>query len=92
MTLQRLSKPSEPQVIDTLEEHPLAEWQQLYPDLWLLLEVTEEEEGEPRKGRLIAVDPEDITLVPLWQEYDRQAKITAMIHGIYTEPGPTVVA
>ena len=54
--------------------------------------MTEEEEGEPQKGRLIAVDPEDITLVPLRQEYGRQGKITAMIHGIYTEPGPTVVA
>jgi len=57
-----------------------------------LLEVTEEEEGEPQKGRLIAVDPEDMNLVSLWQEYDRQGKITAMIHGVYTEPGPTAVA
>ena len=62
--VQVLSKSAEPQVINAQEERPLAEWQQLYPDLWLLLEVTEEEEGEPRKGRLIAVDPEDITLVP----------------------------
>ena len=90
--LQVLSKSAEPQVINAQEERPFAEWQQLYPDLWLLLEVTEEDEGEPQKGRLIAVDPDDITLVPLWQEYGRQGKITAMIHGIYTEPGPTVVA
>ncbi len=90
--LQVLNKTTEPQIVEAQEERPLAEWQQLYPDLWLLLEVTEEEEGEPRQGRLIAVDPEDITLVPLWQEYGRQGKITAMIHGIYTEPGPTVVA
>jgi len=90
--LQVLNKTTEPQIVEAQEERPLAEWQQLYPDLWLLLEVIEEEEGEPRQGRLIAVDPEDITLVPLWQEYGRQGKITAMIHGIYTEPGPTVVA
>lgn len=89
---QALSKSSEPQVIDSQEERPLAEWQQLYPDLWLLLEITEEDEGEISKGRLIAVDPEDINLVPLWQEYHRQGKITGMFHGIYTEPGPTVVA
>lgn len=90
--VQALNKSSEPQVINAQEERSLAEWQQLYPDLWLLLEVTEEDEGEPQKGRLIAVDPDDITLVPLWQAYGRQGKITAMIHGIYTEPGPTVVA
>lgn len=90
--LQTLNKSSEPQVINAQEERSLAEWQQLYPDLWLLLEVTEEDEGEPQKGRLIAVDAEDMNLVPLRQEYGRRGKITAMIHGIYTEPGPTVVA
>jgi hypothetical protein len=38
------------------------------------------------------VAPEDITLVPLWQECGQQGKITAMLHGVYTEAGPTVVA
>lgn len=90
--LQVLSKSAELKVINAQEERPLGEWQQLYPDLWLLLEVTEEDEGEPRKGRLIAVDPEDVNLVPLWQEWEQQGKITAMIHGAYTEAGPTVVA
>ncbi len=90
--LQVLNKSSELQIIDAQEERSLEEWQQLYPDLWLLLEVTEEEEREPRKGRLVAVDPDDVNLVPLWQEYGRQGKITAMIHGVYTEAGPTVVA
>ncbi len=90
--VQALNRSSELQIINAQEERPLAEWQQLYPDLWLLLEVTEEEEGEPQKGRLIAVDPDDVNLVPLWQEHARQGKITAMIHGTYTEPGPTVVA
>ena len=87
-----MNRSSEPQVINAQEERSLAEWQQLYPDLWLLLEVTEEEEGDPSKGRLIAVDPDDVNLVSLWQEHAQQGKITAMIHGIYTEPGPTVVA
>ena len=90
--LQTLSKPAEPRVINAKEERPLAEWQEMYPDLWLLLEVTEEDEGEILKCRLIAVDPEDSNLVSLRQEYGRQGKITGMFHGIYTEPGPTVVA
>jgi len=90
--VQTLSKSSEPQVINAEEERTLAEWQQLYPDLWLLLEITEEDGGEPLKSRLIAVDPDDMSLVPLWQEYGRQGKITGMFHGIYTELGPTVVA
>ena len=90
--LQALDKHSEPRVINAQEERPISEWQQLYPDLWLLLEVTREEEGELLKGRLIAVDPDDVNLVNLWQEYARQGKITALIHGLYTEAGPTVVA
>ena len=89
--LQTLSKPAEPRIIETQEERPLEEWQELYPDLWLLLEVTEEDEGEILKCRLIAVDPEDTNLVPLWREAAQQGKITAMFHGVYTEPGPTVV-
>ena len=90
--LQTLSKPAEPRIINAQEARPLAEWQELYPDLWLLLEITEEDEGEPLKGRLIAVDPEDMNLVSVWREHAEQGKITAMIHGVYTEPGPTVVA
>jgi hypothetical protein len=90
--VQTLRRPAEPQVINAPEERPLAEWRQLYPDLWLLVEVTQEEEWEPVKGHLIAVDPDDMNLVPLRQAYGRQGKITAMIHGVYTEPGPTVVA
>jgi hypothetical protein len=59
--LQVLNKSPEPQVVNAQEERPLAEWQQLSPDLWLLLEVTEEEEWEPLKGRLIAVAPDFLT-------------------------------
>jgi hypothetical protein len=90
--LQTLRRSSEPQVINAQEERSLTAWQQLYPDLWLLVEVTEEDEWEPLKGRLVAVDSDDMNLVPLRQEYGRQGKITAMIHGVYTEPGPAVVA
>jgi hypothetical protein len=90
--IQVVNKQAKPQVIQTQEERSLAEWQQCYPDLWLLLEVTREEEREPLAGRLIAVAPDDMALVDLWQEYKRQGKITAMLHGRYTDAGPTVVA
>lgn len=90
--LQALKRPSGLQVINAQEEHSLVEWQQLYPDLWLLIEVTCEEEGEPLNGRLMAVASEDIDLVEAWQTIAEQGKIAAMIHGIYSETGPTVVA
>jgi hypothetical protein len=79
-------------MINAQEERAIAEWQHLYPDCWLLLEVTQEEEDEPLAGRLIAVDSHDANLVALWQEQVRQGKITAMVHGRYTADGPIVVA
>jgi hypothetical protein len=38
-----LHRSSELQIIESQEERPTEEWQQLYPDLWLLLEITEED-------------------------------------------------
>jgi hypothetical protein len=38
--LQALNRSFEPQVIKAQDERPFTEWRQLYPDLWLLLEVT----------------------------------------------------
>ena len=88
--LQALQKQAEPQFVNAPEERSISEWQQLYPDLWLFLEVTKEEEGEPRAGRLIAVDMEDINLVSVCQEYEQRGKITAMVRGISEEIGPTI--
>jgi hypothetical protein len=87
-----LHRSPEVHIIESQEEHSIEEWQELYPDLWLLLEVTEEDTWEIYKARLIAVSPVDMDLVPLWQEYQRKGKITGMFHGIYTEPGPTGIA
>ena len=90
--LQVWTTQTEPEMINALEERALAVWQELYPDCWLLLEVTQEEDGEPLAGRLIAVASADMTLVPLWQEQTRQGKIIALLYGRSTEAGPTVVA
>ena len=90
--LQTLTIQTEPQVMNAPEERSITEWQQRYPDSWLLLEVTQEDEGDPLAGRLIAVAPEDMTLVPLWQEQARQGKVTALLYGRFTEAAPTVIA
>jgi hypothetical protein len=92
---QALKRHSGLQMINAQEEHSLAEWQQRYPDLWLLIEVTEvtrEEDGEPLNGRLMAMASEDVDIIEAWQPMTEQGKITAIIHGVYSEGGPTVVA
>ena len=88
---QALATETEPAVINALEERTLVAWQELYPERWLLVEVTHEEDGEPLTGRLLAVASTDIALVPLWQAYAQQEKITALLYGRLTDAGPTVV-
>lgn len=90
--LQALKRHSGLQMVNAREEHSLAEWQQLYPDLWLLIEVSREEDGEPLNGRLMAVAAEDMDLVEAWQLVTEQGKVAAILHGVYSETGPTVVA
>ena len=44
--LQTVPTQIDPQLINDAEERAITEWQQLYPDRWLLLEVTQEDEGD----------------------------------------------
>jgi hypothetical protein len=44
---QTLVPRTEPEVIHASADRALAVWQELYPDHWLLLEVTREEDSEP---------------------------------------------
>ncbi len=83
---------TEPVVVNAPEERALAAWQDLYPDRWLLVEVSHEEDGEPLTGRLLAVASTDMALVSLWQAHAQQGKITALLYGRLADPGPTVVA
>ena len=90
--LQTLATRTEPELMHTPEDCALTVWQERYPDSWLLVEVTDEEDGEPLTGRLLAVASTDLALVPLWQAHTQQGKIMALLYGRSTEAGPTVVA
>ena len=90
--LQTLATQTAPELIATSEDCTLAGWQERYPDRWLLVEVTGEDDGEPPTGRLLAVAATDMALVPLWQAHTQQGKIVALLYGRSTEAGPMVVA
>ena len=90
--LQTLANQTAPELIDASEDCPLAVWQERYPERWLLVEVTGEEDGEPRTGRLLAVAATDMALVPWWQAHTQQGKIIALLYGRSTAAGPMVVA
>jgi hypothetical protein len=70
---------------------PVQMWEAQYPDTWLLLEITEEDEGEPLCGRLLATasDPDEIQEV--WQASRAQGLLTMLTYGPPQEPRPEVV-
>lgn len=72
-------------------EKTIREWEQQHPDTWILLEVTEQDNGEPVRGKLIvtAKDPEDIQQV--WKLHRNKGVLTMLTYGLPLEPGPEVV-
>jgi hypothetical protein len=77
------------------EELTPEEWEARYADVWLLLQVTAEDEaGEPVRARLVAVttDPQTDAFQRLWRSYAERGILTLFMHGRYSEPRPAVVA
>ena len=70
---------------------PIQIWEAQYPDTWLLLEITGEDEGEPLCGRLLATatDPDEIQEV--WHTARAQGLLTMPTYGHPQEPRPEVV-
>lgn len=66
-------------------------WEAQYPDTWLLLEITTEDEGEPLCGRLLATanDPDEIQEV--WKASRARGLLTMLTYGPPQEPRPEVV-
>jgi hypothetical protein len=76
------------------EERAPHEWEEQYMDVWLLLEITEEDEaGEPVRAKLVALttDPMTNAFQQLWRSYADRGILTLFIHSKYSEPHPYVV-
>ena len=73
------------------EERRIREWEKQYPDTWILLEVMEESNGEPVRGKLIATahDPEELHAT--WKRHRTKGVLTMLTYGPPSEPGPAVV-
>ena len=77
------------------EERTPQEWEEQYVDVWLLLEITvEDEAGEPVRTKLIATttDLMSETFQQLWRSYADRGILTLFMHSTYSEPHPYVVA
>jgi hypothetical protein len=62
-----------------------------YPDTWILLEITQEDEGEPVCGRLLATAADPDALQAVWTVYRHQGVLTMLTYGPPREPRPEVV-
>jgi hypothetical protein len=97
MPLQSSHAPPDPTLTlyDGQEERTPDEWVEQYMDVWLLLEVTEEDEaGEPMRAKLVAIttDPMTDAFQHLWHSYADRGIVTLFLHSKYAEPRPYVVA
>lgn len=72
-------------------EKSIREWENQYPDTWILLEVTEQDDEEPVRGKLIATarNPED--LQETWKLHRNKGILTMLTYGPPLEPRPEVV-
>ncbi|HSB08138.1 MAG TPA: zinc ribbon domain-containing protein [Blastocatellia bacterium] len=60
------------EIFDSDERKPLHEWQRLYRGLWLLIEVTSEDEAGVSDGRLVATAEDRSAFRDLDQTYDER--------------------
>jgi hypothetical protein len=73
-------------------EKTIREWEKLFPDMWILLQVTEQVNNEPVRGRVIATagDPEEFQQE--WKRHRGKGVLTMLTYGPPLEPRPDVVA
>jgi hypothetical protein len=73
------------------DTHPIQVWETQHPGRWILLEITEEDEGEPVCGRLLATAENLDALQAVWKSYRDQGLLTMLTYGPPREPRPEVV-
>ena len=72
-------------------EHTIHEWEAQYPETWMLLEITEEDEGEPVRGLLIATADDPNDLQDVWKGYRDQGVLTMLTYGRPCESQPEII-
>ena len=78
-------------IINSDQCRPIEEWERSYPDVWLFIEVTREDEWEVYEGRLVATAEEPMEFVELGKSYSDRGIVNLTTRGVYTEPQPTFV-
>ena len=72
-------------------EKTIREWEKLYPDTWILLQVTEQVNNEPVRGKVIATAHDPEAFQREWKIQRGKGVLTMLTYGPPHEPGPAVV-
>lgn len=78
-------------ILNSDERRPIEELERSYPDLWLFIEVTREDEWEVYEGKLVATAEDPIEFVELGKSYSDRGIVNLTTRGVYTEPQPAFV-
>ncbi len=73
------------------KDKAIREWEEQYPGIWILLEVTEEDDGEPVRGKLITTAPDPEGFQKVWKSHRKRGVLTMVTYGPPLKPGPAVV-
>lgn len=86
--LQRAAEKPTLQMVSADKPRAIAEWQRLYPELALFIEVTKEDFSQVYEGKLIATAESSAEFLDLDQEYDRRGLVSLTAYGEPIDPRP----
>ena len=86
--LKRAEEKPTLQMINADEAKPIEEWQRLYLELALLIEVTKEDFSKIYEGKLIATAESSIEFLDLDKECERSGIVTLTAYGDPIDPRP----
>ncbi len=92
MSVVEVKRPPTLRMVNSTEEKSPAEWEELYPDLRMILEVTQEDQWEVYKARLIATAEDDAELIDIARSYDQEGTVYMITRGNSKGDQPLVVA
>jgi len=79
------------QMINSAEIKPIEEWEELYPELWLFIEVTREDVHYIHEGKLIATAENTIEFLDLGRAYRQRQIVYYKTRGGSLSPQPIVI-
>ena len=86
--LKRAAEKPTLQIINANQAKPIEEWQRLYPELALFIEVTKEDFSKIYEGKLIATAERLIEFLDLDKEYKQRGVAILIAYGDPIDPRP----